>query len=86
MLSFTLDGVEYNFEEGMTWRQWLESDYNKDGYILDIKESQPIYFICKPGDEGSRNFIALENGWDAYFNSCDEAIIADKSYIATSIQ
>ena len=86
VLSFTLDGVEYNFEEGMTWRQWLESDYNKDGYILDIKESQPIYFICKPGDEGSRNFIALENGWDAYFNSCDEAIIADKSYIAISIQ
>ena len=78
--------VTYQFEEGMTWRQWLESDYNTAGYILDIKESQPIYFICKPGHDGERDFISLYGGFDSYYNSCDEEIVADKNYELQSIQ
>ena len=27
----TIDGVEYDYEEGMTWAEWLESDYNTFG-------------------------------------------------------
>ncbi len=32
VISFTIDGTTYNMDEGMTWGQWLESDYNTDGY------------------------------------------------------
>ena len=30
LISFTLDGVSYQAEEGMTWGEWLESEYSKD--------------------------------------------------------
>ena len=28
LISFTVDGTEYQAEEGMTWGEWVESDYN----------------------------------------------------------
>lgn len=35
LISFTIDGTTYQAEEGMTWGEWVESDYNTDGYIVD---------------------------------------------------
>ena len=29
-----LDGVEYQYEAGMTWEEWCESDYNTGGYYI----------------------------------------------------
>ena len=31
-ISFTIEGASYQAEEGMTWAEWCESDYNTDGY------------------------------------------------------
>lgn len=31
LISFTIDGTEYQAEEGMTWGEWVESEYNTDG-------------------------------------------------------
>ena len=31
---FVVDGVEYQYEIGMTWNTWLSSDYNTAGYCL----------------------------------------------------
>ena len=31
LISFTIDR-DYQAEEGMTWREWIESDYNTNGY------------------------------------------------------
>lgn len=28
LISFSVDGVEYSAEEGMTWREWTQSEYN----------------------------------------------------------
>ena len=75
-LSFFLDDVEYYFEEGMTWKQWLESDYNVDGYILDISESEPDYFIRKPGVSGRKYIYGNGN----FIRNCDVIIIKDKEY------
>ena len=33
LISFTIDR-DYQAEEGMTWREWIESDYNTNGYYL----------------------------------------------------
>ena len=30
--TFTINGVEYQAEEGMTWEEWLNSEYNTDEY------------------------------------------------------
>ena len=75
-LSFFLDDVEYYFEEGMTWRQWLESDYNVDGYILDISESTPDYFIRKPGVSGRKYIYGNGN----FIRNCDVIIIKYREY------
>lgn len=34
--SFTLEGVSYNFEEGMTWEDWVNSDYNTGNFEIDL--------------------------------------------------
>jgi hypothetical protein len=34
LITFTLDGTEYQAEEGMTWGEWVESDYNTDGFQI----------------------------------------------------
>ena len=40
LISFTIDGTSYQFEEGMTWGEWVESEYNTDGF----RESQGCIF------------------------------------------
>ena len=30
LINFTVDGVSYSAEEGMTWAEWVESEYNPD--------------------------------------------------------
>ena len=44
--SFTIAGVSYDFEEGMTWEEWVNSEYNTDGAFVfrdDSGEIQTIY-------------------------------------------
>ena len=33
-ISFVVKGTEYQADEGMTWREWIASEYNTDGYQL----------------------------------------------------
>lgn len=35
LITFTIDGEEYQAEEGMTWGEWVESEYNTDGFVTD---------------------------------------------------
>ena len=30
----TLDGIDYFYEDNMTWGEWLESEYNTDGFLI----------------------------------------------------
>ena len=44
--SFTVDGIQYYFEDGMKWEEWVLSDYNTDGhYMLDVGQpgSDAVY-------------------------------------------
>lgn len=34
LISFTIDGTTYQAEEGMTWQEWLSSEYNTDAFFL----------------------------------------------------
>lgn len=34
LITFTIEGVEYQAEEGMTWGEWCDSEYNTDGYWI----------------------------------------------------
>lgn len=33
-ISFTIDGVTYLADEGMTWAEWVASEYNTDGFQI----------------------------------------------------
>lgn len=35
LITFTIDGTEYQAEEGMTWVEWCNSDYNVNNYVYD---------------------------------------------------
>ena len=35
-INFTIDGVPYQADPGMTWKQWVVSDYNTGEFELDI--------------------------------------------------
>ena len=30
LLTFYIEGIEFKFEEGMTWGEWVQSDYNHE--------------------------------------------------------
>lgn len=48
IISFTLDGVTGQAEEGMTWSQWCDSKYNTSGYYIDEYEA-----VCGPSNSSS---------------------------------
>lgn len=36
LISFTIEGVSFQAEDGMTWGAWVESEYNTDGCEVNI--------------------------------------------------
>ena len=42
-ITFAINGKKYYTEEGTTWRQWIESEYNTAGYVIDDTEGVVWY-------------------------------------------
>ena len=73
LITFTIDGTEYQAEEGMMWGEWIRSEYNTDGYVIVdthvedntgrklCKEGQtfPFYIGNNPRVEAGTNFTFL---------------------------
>lgn len=38
LITFTIDGTSYQAEDGMTWAEWCESDYNTGGYDVGTND------------------------------------------------
>jgi hypothetical protein len=57
-ISFTINGTEYKALSGMTWGEWIESEYNTSGYYLKGTEGIPTgYYI-----EDAKSDDVIENG------------------------
>ena len=41
--SFTIAGVSYDFEEGMTWEDWVNSEYNTGGFYFGTIITDYVY-------------------------------------------
>ena len=50
-LKFSIDGIQYEFEENMTFLQWVNSVYNVDGYII---ENEILYNSTKTKKSSSK--------------------------------
>lgn len=44
LITFTIDGVEYQAEQGMTWAVWCESTYNTGGYFYGAGEGSDVIY------------------------------------------
>ena len=70
-INFTIDGTPYQADAGMTWAEWVESDYNTDDFEDDGYNNiwSSWYVVCNPGetdpfDDGARvdPNTEIENG------------------------
>lgn len=44
LITFTIDDVEYQAEQGMTWTVWCESTYNTGGYFYGAGEGSDVIY------------------------------------------
>ena len=73
MISFTIVGTSYQAEEGMTWEQWVNSEYNTNHYFITGTDSR-IY--------QSHNTFVTGYGENAIHKN-DTIISAYKYYVYT---
>jgi hypothetical protein len=60
MIEFTINGTPYQAEEGMTWGEFVESEYNNGDFeIADWEIDEPIKFIYHKGRQ-----LKIEGGSD----------------------
>ena len=45
LITFTIDGINYQAEEGMTWREWCNSEYDTLGLDID-SDNQVTIGVC----------------------------------------
>ena len=57
LITFTINDTQYQAEEGMTFMDWTESDYNTDGWWINVgKYDTIIYTPNGEGFQSSRNY------------------------------
>ena len=67
VITFTIDGITYSADSGMTWTQWCASAYNTDG------------FVCSNGYViDSMEMMAVE--YNVVYVSSSETIVENRSY------
>ena len=70
ILTMTIDEVPYEFENGMTWGEWINSEYNTNNLTLffnskDLRMDSPIYFEDR---NEHRIFVEVEDTFKIYEN------------------
>ena len=63
LITFTIEGTEYQAEEDMTWGEWVESEYNTDGCYIETVGGVYDYLNLSSGEtikhsEGSITYVA----------------------------
>lgn len=72
LISFTFGDTTYQAEEGMTWGEWVASEYNTDGFT----QTSPGIYIYGPHGEEVRD--ALHH----HLVSASDEIVANATYIS----
>ena len=45
IISFSIESYQFQAEEGMTWREWVDSEYNSDGACVYNAGTDSIRFV-----------------------------------------
>lgn len=73
VITFTINSTSYQAEEGMTWAEWVDSEYNVDGWQI-MSGTSTLYL-------DNNNSIYYLEGIDGL----NESIVADYIYFAARI-
>lgn len=60
-ITFTIAGTSYKALSGMTWGEWVESEYNTGGYNTWTSVSGHVY-VQRPYDTGTAYALRIYNG------------------------
>ena len=70
LISFTIDGTQYQADEGMTWEEWCNSDYNVNNYEYDewgvyynVGASYLMLFYSRGGIVGVSDIIIATHAY-----------------------
>lgn len=77
LISFTIADSSYQAVEGMTWGEWVESDYNTVGAYLEAPSNQELSRIQYP--KGDNVFFISTPDYSAYVSGGRE-IVANTAY------
>ena len=94
IINFTMDSIEFEewipgltanlqAEAGMTWAEWIESDYNVDAYVV-TEYWDGSYVICPEGEDWVAVRDTQIDGFDGIVLPTDE-IVADNTYTLIQI-
>ena len=70
--TFNIDGVHYEFIEGMTWDDWCNSPYNTNNLIVHHRDF--TYYIATPDEEGVFDSVIGQ------FVDKSHTIVANRTY------
>ena len=45
IINFSIEDIKFQAEEGMTWREWANSEYNSEGACVYKEGEDVIYFV-----------------------------------------
>lgn len=75
IIIFTIDSVEYQAEEGMTWNEWCNSKYNTLGLFVGTGYDGTKNVIVDPISLAYITYDASHSNHTGYQNSYDSDII-----------
>lgn len=68
VINFTIGGVSYQADVGMTWNEWIDSEYNIDGFEKDTVD----------------DLILDKNGYNINGIILSDVIVSEKNYVISS--
>lgn len=80
LISFTVSGAEFQAEEGMTWSEWCDTDYNTHGAHIELGNgAMTVWWQTHT----STKFYAVSTT-DSIVSE-NETIVADYAYTTISV-
>ena len=79
VINFTFDGITYIAQEGMTWREWCDSNFNTDGFFCDELMEELIGHSSVNSANGMAVGKMGSEGWE--FIDANAEIIPGYDYI-----
>lgn len=80
LITFTINNTEYQAEEGMTWGEWVDSEYNVINASIYMLSNGVGYISVR--EQGGSPYFLYDSNYDYVITT--QEIIANDNYTATS--